>query len=97
MTSQQYSNTSTVHYASMSEQSMNELCTTNACREFPYVKCGNTCDAQCQRMKWGITAKYDFDFDGAGCASGMGGSCACKTKPSRFFQYQATKTPLFDS
>lgn len=85
MTSNLYSNTSSIHYATLGDENFSDLCTTNACREFPYVKCGNVCDAQCERMRCGITGKYDFSFARGGCASGMAGNCGCKVKRSCYF------------
>jgi hypothetical protein len=97
MTSKLYSNAQGILYASLGENDFSGLCTTNACREFPYVKCGNVCGAQCQRMKEGVTAKYDFDFAGAGCASGMSGQCGCKTKRGLYFDERGRRMPTYRS
>jgi hypothetical protein len=73
-------------YAIMSENDFGDNCTTNACREFPYVNCAKRCDAQCERMRFPQTAKYDYSFARAGCLSGMSGSCGCAATRSLYFK-----------
>ena len=72
-----YANANYVSYGTIQENDFADLCTTGACREYPYVKCGNSCDSQCARMKYPETAKYDFNSAGAGCLSGLSGNCSC--------------------